>query len=132
MFGQNAELTGLILDSSGAAIPNAKVEISNTEKGTTQTTNSNAEGNYTVTALIPGRYEIVVSSNGFEGIRRQGVTLQVGQQARVDFTLQPDSTTQSIDVSVDVAAVNAERVESAVSLEPKVLQDRKSAADGGR
>ena len=131
-FAQNAQLTGLILDSSAAAVPNATITVTYTDQGTRQTTSSNADGNYTVTSLLPGHYEILVSADGFQTVRREGVTLQFGQQARVDFTLQPGSTSQSIDVTVDVASVNAEQAESAVSLEPRVLQDLPLEVNGGR
>jgi len=131
-LAQNAELTGVILDSSGAAIPDAAIVITHSNTGTKQTTKSNTEGYYTASSLIPGPYEIVVSSEGFQTVHRDGINLQVGQQARVDFSLAPGSSAQSVSVTVDVAAVNSEKVESSVALEPRVLQDLPLQVSGGR
>ncbi len=131
-YAQNAELTGVVLDSSGAAIPQATIVITHSTTGTKQTTKSNAEGYYTASSLLPGPYEIVVSSDGFQSVHRDGINLQVGQQARVDFTLAPGNSAQSVSVTVDVAAVNSEKVESSVSLEPRVLQDLPLQVSGGR
>jgi len=131
-LAQNAKLTGLILDSSGATVPNATIVVENSSSGIAQMTKSNQDGYYTAASLVPGPYEIAVNADGFRSERRRGVTLQFGQEARLDFSLTPGSSTQTVTVTVDVAAVNPERVESAVSLEAKVLRDLPLQVSGSR
>ncbi len=78
-FGQEetaATITGQVTDSSGASIPNATVVIANTETGMTRQVQSNEEGIYTVSPLMPGRYTIKVEQKGFKGYV-QNITLNV-------------------------------------------------------
>ena len=60
-----AAILGVVTDASGAAIPDAAVQVRNVGTGATQTTNSNAQGRYNVPDLGIGDYEIQASKMGF-------------------------------------------------------------------
>src|SRR5215467_5212072 len=65
---QNAtsgELTGVVIDPSGAVVPNAKVELRDNAKGISQTTNSNPDGEYVISFVPPGNYTLTVTHSGF-------------------------------------------------------------------
>ena len=98
-FGQTAQLTGLITDSSKAAMANAKVTVTNADTGVSRATASNAQGNYTVPLLQPGNYQILVQADGFRPISREGVKLEVDQVARIDFSMEVGAVTESISVT---------------------------------
>src|SRR6516162_6593034 len=68
-FGQ---ITGLITDSAGATVPEAKVDAVNESTGVIKSTTANAQGSYFITSLIPGTYRIVASRPGFKSITRTG------------------------------------------------------------
>ena len=98
-FGQTAQLTGLITDSSKAAMANAKVTVTNADTGVSRATASNTQGNYTVPLLQPGKYQILVQADGFRPISREGVKLEVDQVARIDFSMEIGAVTESISVT---------------------------------
>ena len=97
-----AQITGTVIDTSGAVIPGANVIVVNEDTGIKWDTKANQSGTYTVPLLQPGNYRISVQSQGFRAVSRSAVKLEVAQTARVDFTLEVGTAAESIDV-VDTA-----------------------------
>ncbi|MBI1896227.1 MAG: TonB-dependent receptor [Acidobacteria bacterium] len=94
-----ATLSGSVLDSSGAAVPNAQVVVTNTATRVVAWRGvSNEAGVYSAPALPVGRYNITVEVPGFKKAEIAGVTLQVDQRARVNITLQPGDVVETITV----------------------------------
>src|SRR6185437_7120836 len=97
---QTAQLTGRITDSSGAAIPDATVVVSNSAHGIKIAVKSDARGNYVVPLLPPADgYEVTVSRTGFNQTKRDGITLQVAQVAQVNIQLEVGSVKQTVVVT---------------------------------
>jgi hypothetical protein len=103
-----AEITGTVLDDSGAAIPSATILVTNAETSLERRFETDASGNFTVTPLLPGTYSLRVEKGGFQRFVRQGLILQVGQRARVDVTLKVGSVTESVAVSGRVELLEVE------------------------
>ena len=70
-------ITGTISDPAGAVVANAPVEARNTQTGVAHPVASSATGNYTITALPVGSYEINVTVPGFKKYIRKGLTVDV-------------------------------------------------------
>src|SRR6202790_2969064 len=87
LFAQNAELSGLITDPSGLAVPGARVVVQSVDTGATRTVSSNHQGEYSVPALLPGPYNITIEASGFKTVHENGVVVEVDQRARLDFAL---------------------------------------------
>src|SRR5690242_21758552 len=66
---------GTITDPSGAAVPNAKVTITDLAKGTVDTVTTNATGNYTATHLIPDNYSVKVEAAGFKAAEQKPIVV---------------------------------------------------------
>src|SRR4051794_40103908 len=94
-----AEITGIITDSSGAAVPGAAIDVLNVNTGLHWNASSNGSGNYSFSVLPPGSYQLEIKREGFETTRRTGVDLSVGQVARLDFKLNIGSRTQIVEVT---------------------------------
>ncbi|MDP3001492.1 MAG: carboxypeptidase-like regulatory domain-containing protein, partial [Bryobacterales bacterium] len=62
----NASIVGIVTDSSGAAVPNATVTVTNTGTGVNRVVTTNEAGAYTLSPLIPGGYEARVTNSGFK------------------------------------------------------------------
>ncbi|MDE0104050.1 MAG: carboxypeptidase-like regulatory domain-containing protein [Bryobacterales bacterium] len=73
---------------TGAVIAGAKVTITSTATNVARETETNESGNYTVPFLSPGVYDLQAETDGFKSARQEDWTLQVGDVARVDFTLE--------------------------------------------
>src|SRR5262245_16973168 len=85
-------LTGTVTDPAAAAVPLAKVTAKNTETGSLFETVTTPSGNYTLTSLPIGVYELTVEAAGFSRKTQQGIRIQVAQTARIDVGLQIGST----------------------------------------
>jgi hypothetical protein len=106
LLAQNAELSGLITDPSGLAVPRANVVVQSVDTGGTRTVSSNQQGEYSVPALLPGPYNITVEANGFKTVHQNGFVVEVDQRARLDFALTVGSTTESITVQASAPLLN--------------------------
>ena len=108
-----ATLSGTVTDQSGAVIPQAAISIRNIDTGITRTGTASAAGFYSVPNLLPGTYEIKTTAQGFSTEVKTGVTLTVGEQQVLDFTLQVGKTSQTVVVTTE--APNVELASSSIS-----------------
>jgi hypothetical protein len=94
-----AQLTGVVSDSSGGVIPGAKVTL--TEQGTNVATThlTDGRGIYVFTGLRPSSYAIKVEATDLGTQQRTDLVLAVNQEASLNFTLAPGTTTQSVTVT---------------------------------
>lgn len=100
-----ATLSGTISDSSGAAVPSVNVAVKNTGTGIVRTTVTNDAGFYSAANLQPGVYEVTVSAAGF-GSQSATITLTVGAQEALPFTLKVGATSQTVEVTVTDPSIN--------------------------
>ena len=108
-FAQSEQITGLVADSSGAVIPQASVAVVNEKTGARRDSASNESGLFTVVSLQPGSYRVTVTKDGFKPASRTGVTLEVGQVARIDILIEIGSVTETIEVKETPGEVHLER-----------------------
>ena len=101
----SGRVVGTVTDITGAAIPNAKLTITNTADGSVRTVTSSGSGEVTVSALPPGNYSAKIEAPGF-GSQSALFTVIVTQSQTLTFKLSPGDTTTSVDVSTDVPLVN--------------------------
>ncbi|MGO8789529.1 MAG: carboxypeptidase regulatory-like domain-containing protein [Terriglobia bacterium] len=103
-----ASIVGTITDTSGAVIPNAKVVVSNPERGFTRDLVSSSAGEYTAARIPIGNYVVTVEVKGFQKLVHTGIALAVGQTLRVDLQLPVGQMTQEVTVSGNIAKVETE------------------------
>src|SRR6202140_4647011 len=108
-----ATLSGTVADQSGAILPQATISIRNVATDITRTTTTSSAGFYSVPNLLPGSYDVKASAQGFSNHMATGVTLTVGEQQVLNFTLQVGQMTQTIQVSTE--APNVELASSSIS-----------------
>jgi hypothetical protein len=119
----SATLLGTVTDSGGAVIPNASIQVKNVGTDQTQQVSTDAQGRYTVPDLPVGNYEAQASSQGFQTIVRRGITLTVGAQAVVDFSMMVGQSQQTITVEAQVSAVDTASTAVASYVEQKQIND---------
>jgi len=103
-----ANISGSVVDSSGAVLVGATVQAKNVATGITQSAVTNNQGRYRMADLAIGAYDIQASKSGFKTVIRKGVTLTVGSQAVVDFTLSVGQTAEVIEVQSYVPQVDTQ------------------------
>ncbi len=104
--GTTATILGTVTDASGATIPDAAVQVKNVGTGQTQSVQSDAQGRYRVPDLIVGDYEVQATKAGFATVVHKGITLTVGSQGVVDFSLAVGQTQQTVTVEGQVTQVD--------------------------
>src|SRR5262249_39497633 len=83
-----ATVRGKVTDEQGGMLPGATVTARQVETNTTRSSVSESLGQYFLSSLPAGTYEITVELSGFSPARRSGVVLRVGEAADVDFVLR--------------------------------------------
>src|SRR5215469_2204351 len=101
-------ITGTISDPAGAVIANAPVEAKNVATGTLYPVATTGTGNYTLSELPVGTYEISVTAPGFKKAVRTGVEVASQTTFRVDFTLQVGAATESVTITAEAPLLKTE------------------------
>jgi len=97
--GNLGRITGAILDQSGGAIAGSTVTVTDVQRGISRTLITDQAGEYAAPNLQPGTYTVRGEAKGFKTTERSGLLLQVGQDMRIDLTLQPGEQTQTVTVT---------------------------------
>jgi Carboxypeptidase regulatory-like domain/TonB dependent receptor-like, beta-barrel len=96
-----AAISGTVKDQSGAVLPGATVTATNTETGISRSVVSGSRGEYHLSSLAVGSYEVKAEMTGFQASVHKGLTLSVGSAAVVDFALQVGNVTQEVTVTAE-------------------------------
>jgi len=118
----SGNILGTVYDASGATVPNAKITIRDLDRGTTYETSTNAEGNYSQTRLLAGRYEVSIVTPGFARFVANA-TVQVDATTRLDATLSPEASQQAISVTAETPILTADRAEIQTTLTGREVQE---------
>lgn len=101
-----ATISGDVSDSQGARLANTKIVVTNTDTGVATTSETNADGAYTVSSLPIGNYKVEAQHDGFKSSIRGPFPLAVGQEASVHFVLAVGDVGQKVEVSAEVSTVD--------------------------
>ena len=118
-----ADITGRVLDQQGAAVPNATITARNTATGQTRTTTTGDEGNYTLTQLPPGNYEVQAEAQNFSKALVKDLELNIGAKQTINFDLTPGQITEIIDVSSSATLVETTKSEIGGVVTPVEVQN---------
>jgi hypothetical protein len=116
-------IVGTVLDSTGAAVANAKVTIRNADRDTTNETSTNESGNYAQRYLIVGKYQVRVEAAGFQAAVENGVPVSVDSEAKVDIKLQIGELSQTVEVTSEAAMLKTERSDVATTYSQKQVAE---------
>src|SRR5581483_10368153 len=102
-----ATIEGTVRDATGAVVPNATVEVKNTNTGVTRTTTTDTAGRYSALSLAVGEYEVKAEAKGFRTVVQTGITLVIDRTAVVDFNLSVGQVSETISVTADAPLVES-------------------------
>jgi len=101
-----SEITGRVVDSSKAAIPNAAVTATNSATGAVRTAQTDDQGHYALTNLSVGTYSIAVAHTGFQQLKQMGVMLNVATTVALNLTLTVGSVKQEVVVTSEMPIID--------------------------
>ncbi|HEX3684112.1 MAG TPA: carboxypeptidase regulatory-like domain-containing protein [Bryobacteraceae bacterium] len=111
-WAQEGSITGTVKDASGAAVPGATVSVTSVEQGFVRTTTTNPTGDYLVSGLLAGHYNINVTAQGFKQYVVKDLILRVADKARADAALEVGQVSTELTVAgANVAQVQTESAE---------------------
>jgi hypothetical protein len=111
----SGNITGTVVDSSGAALPNAKITITDLDRGTAYSVQTNSDGNFSQTHLLAGRYKVTVESAGFSTYAANA-SVQVDATTPLSITMTPGQVQTTVEVSDATPLLTTDRAEVATTL----------------
>ena len=108
VLAQHATVQGVVTDESNAAVPGARVAVTNVATGVVVSTVTNESGFYSVPFLIPGTYRVEATKEGFAVAKRENLVLNVNQTVAVDFRLRVGTVTETVEVQAAAELLNSQ------------------------
>ncbi|HEY1804069.1 MAG TPA: TonB-dependent receptor [Terracidiphilus sp.] len=116
-------VSGVVTDPSGSGITGATVTITNTAMGTQSSTVTSGAGDYTIPELAAGQYSVTVVAPGFSTLIRNGITVSVGETARVDLKLGIGQTTATVTVTGDAPLLQTDSPQNNIEVSTKDMNE---------
>ena len=114
---------GTVTDASGAAIPNATVIVTDVDKGISQTVKTNESGNYRIDRLVPDKYTVKVTADGFTAAETDAVDVVANGAPKVDETMAIAGTTQQVTVTAAPPALLTDAVQVSDRIDQQTISD---------
>lgn len=118
-----ASLTGLVTDATGAAVSGASVKVKKNSTNVEHSVTTDSSGYFTFASLPVGSYTVTVESQGFKRAVRGNVALEVGQKARLDYTLEVGAVTESVMVTATAPILTTQEATTGGVIENKLVTD---------
>lgn len=119
----NSSISGIVKDTSGGAVPNAKVTVRNEATAFERQTTTNETGFFTVTNIAPGYYAVSVEASGFKTATRTRNQLQAALPLQVNVELQVGQLTETVNVEANAAQLNTESSTVGKTVEQMQIQN---------
>ncbi|MEX2262823.1 MAG: TonB-dependent receptor [Bryobacteraceae bacterium] len=118
-----SNLTGIVRDSSGAAVPGVSIKLVNTGTGATRLEQSDSSGLYRFVLVDFGNYRIEAERDGFKRFVREGVRLQTGETISVDIALEVGQIAESVTVTAEASLLRTETGALGTSINTQVINE---------
>src|SRR5882724_210503 len=124
-FGQAVygSIFGTVTDPSGAAVSGAKVTVTSVRRNITEQATTNADGNYSITHLIPDVYTVKAEAPGFKSFQTANVVVSADTAARVDGQFQVGGTQETVEVTAEAPQLKTDRADVATIFNDKAVED---------
>lgn len=105
-------IRGTVTDPSGAAVPGVEVQARNEGTSIVTAASSGADGSFTLSALLPGTYQVSGQHAGFKKAVVGGVDVRIGETVRVDIPLQLGEVAETVEVAGGAVLITPDTVQS--------------------
>lgn len=122
-------ISGFVTDPGGAALPGARVVVTETATNVSRAVTTDTGGRYTIPFVLPGTYRVTVDIAGFRPETQNGIHVQVAETNTADFKLSVGDATQAVEVSANVEQLDTETSNLADTIPARFVLD---LPDNGR
>ena len=120
---ERGNITGIVSDPTGAAIPGAELSVINAATNATTKTVATSSGEYNVANLLPGTYRMEITAEGFKRFLQQNIIVSAGGTLRVDAMLQLGQVNEQIEVSASAATIQTENAKVSTLVENRLVDE---------
>ena len=117
----NGEVTGIVVDASGAAVPGASVSLIDTATSASQRSKTDSSGNFVFHAVVPGTYDLTAAASGFQKAEVRDVVVLVGKTTDQHVKLAITGGKEVVEVSAEPPVLQGSRSEIGQVIERKEL-----------
>jgi len=121
--GLTGQISGSVLDATGAAVANANVQITNTQTQQSRSTRTNNEGHFVFAELLPGSFNVTVDAPGFKKFQQTGVVVTATERVTLPISLQVGDVSETVSVTGEVTAVQTESAERSGLITSREMQE---------
>ncbi len=119
----NGQITGLVTDSSGAAVEGASISATNNATGVAYSSTTNRSGVYVLPQLVPGPYKVSLTKEGFATVERPELIVRTGDHLSVDFSLKLATTKEVVTVTESAPLLQSDQSSSSTVLDNKMITE---------
>src|SRR6266849_4108840 len=116
-------VTGRVTDTQARVVTGATVTATNKGTGAARTATTNDSGDYTITQLPPGKYDVTVEAPNFSKALAQDFELNVGAKVTQNFELKPGEVTATVQISADTVPLETTKSEIGGVVTPTEVQN---------
>jgi hypothetical protein len=116
-----ASITGTVEDSAGAALDDATVTASDTERGTASTTKTTQGGVFNFNNLPIGTYEVKAEAAGFDTEVQPPITLVLNERARLEFKMKVGAVTNTVQVSSEAPQLQSDTTQVSTLIDANTI-----------
>lgn len=120
-YNPTGNLSGTVTDSTGAVVPGAAIDVTETSTGSTYHTKSGGDGQFFIGNMPPGTYKVTVTLSGFQTAVYQAVQIVVGQTYNLKAVLQPGQVTSTVTVEAGQQIVETSQSSVGLSISGPVI-----------
>src|SRR5262245_66118286 len=118
-----ATISGLVTDQNGQSVANAIVKAVNVDTNETKEVRTTSEGRYSIPYLNPAIYNIEVTANGFQMLRRERITLRVADKLNLPLQLTVGQMSESVTVTGQQEVIETGSADRGSVFDPVKVQE---------
>lgn len=113
---------GTVTDTSGAAVPNATITVTDIAKGTSTTTQTGPSGDYRAEHLIPDNYKVQATAQGFQPAAANNVVVYADTSPKIDLQLSVAGTATTVEVTSGAPLLETDRADVSTVLNARAVE----------
>ena len=121
--GNQASLEGTVIDSSGAVVPNASVQLTNQGTGATLTANTDSSGYFRFPVIPVGLYDLTVNQPGFAPYSNRNIDVAVGAKVNLKIALAIAGKAEAVNVTAELPVVETTRTQVSSTVDDRAVRD---------